>query len=336
MALGPLRALVDAQQRGYWIHLLLAAQGLLITGLSLLGAWAGWGITGQALAVAVGILPAPVVLAWLGLRGRPGLLGALRASRPDPEVGLALRALSGPTLVQNLSGRLGLLTDAIVAGRLLGLEAPAVLFVTQRLAALAQAQLQGIGGASWAGLAELHAQGRTDVFNRRLVELTWLVAALGVAALAPIVAYNRRFFELWMLARMGPQGYGGDTVAAVAAFNALVLAVVSLWNWCFSGTGQVHRVAGASALGAAINLAAGVALTPSLGVVGPLLGTTIAYLSIRPGSCRCRCAGPSAPPSGPCCGPWRCPWPGGSLTPPPCPGWPGPIRPAAGWAWPPR
>ena len=183
--------------------------------------------------------------------------------------------------MQNLSGRLGLLTDAIVAGRLLGLEAPAVLFVTQRLAALAQAQLQGIGAASWAGLAELHAQGRTDVFNRRLVELTRLVAVLGVAALAPIVAYNRRFFELWMLARMGPQGYGGDAVAAVAAFNALVLAVVSLWNWCFSGTGQVHRVAGASALGAAINLAASVALTRSLGVVGPLLGTTIAYLSIQ-------------------------------------------------------
>jgi O-antigen/teichoic acid export membrane protein len=145
---------------------------------------------------------------------------------------------------------------------------------------LFQAQLQGLGGACWAGLAELHAQGRREVFNRRLVELTRMVAVLGVAGLGPIVAYNRAFFDLWMAPRMGPGGYGGDAVIALAAVNAWLLAVVSLWGWCFTGTGQVGRLVLPTALGAAVNLAASIVLTRRLGLVGPALGTTVAFLAV--------------------------------------------------------
>jgi O-antigen/teichoic acid export membrane protein len=281
LGLVPFRALVDAGQRGYRINLLLAGQSLLITGLALALARAGWGITGQALAVALGVLPAPAVLAWAGARRHPGLLAAAWSARVEPDARRALRDLSGPTLLVTLGGRLSLLTDYILVGKLLGLEASASLFVTQRLAVLIQAQLQGIGGASWAGLAELHAQGRRAVFNQRLVELTRLVAVVGVAALGPIVAYNRHFFRLWMGARMGPAGYGGDAVIALAAVNAWLLAVGSLWGWCFTGTGQIRLLVLPTVLSALLNLTASLALTRHLGLVGPLLGTTVASLAIN-------------------------------------------------------
>jgi O-antigen/teichoic acid export membrane protein len=281
LALAPFKALVDARQRGYWINLLLTAQGLLIAALALGLARAGWGVTGQALAVALGVLPAPVVLAWAGARRHPGLLAAAVAAAPDPAARRALRALSVPTLLVTLGGRLGLLTDYILVGRLVGLEASAALFVTQRLAVLFQAQLQGLGGACWAGLAELHARRPRAVFNRRLVELTRLVAVLGVAGLGPIVAYNRHFVDLWMGAPPGRAGYGGDAVIAAAAANAWLLAVVSLWGWCFTGTGQIRRLVAPTVVGAAVNLAASIALTRRLGLLGPLLGTTVALLAVH-------------------------------------------------------
>src|SRR5262245_52090796 len=52
------RALADARQRSYIYWLLLSAQIVLITGLSLLMAWAGWGLIGQTLAWTVSQAPA--------------------------------------------------------------------------------------------------------------------------------------------------------------------------------------------------------------------------------------------------------------------------------------
>jgi O-antigen/teichoic acid export membrane protein len=283
LGLVPFKALVDAGQRGYWINLLLTGQSLLITALALTLARAGWGITGQMLAVALGVLPAPAVLAWVGARRHPGLFAASWSARPDPEDRRTLRGLSVPTLLVTLGGRLSLLTDYIIIGKLLGLESSASLFVTQRLAVLFQAQLQGLGGACWAGLAELHAQRPREVFNRRLVELTRMVAVLGVAGLGPIVAYNHRFFDLWMAARMGQEGYGGDAVIAPAAVNAWLLAVFSLWGWCFTGTGQIRRLVRPTVVGAIVNLAASIVLTRWLGLAGPTLGTTVAFLAVHLG-----------------------------------------------------
>src|SRR5262249_17783462 len=147
-----------------------------------------------------------------------------------------------PALLLQLSGRLSILTDNLVVGGLLGAARVTSLHNTQRLASLCQTVLQGIGGATWAALAELHARGERQTFNPRLVELTRLVAILGAAALAPAVAYNRAFVKLWL----GPDGpdftYGGDLVIAVAAVNVVLLAEQSLWAWCFSATGNVRYV----------------------------------------------------------------------------------------------
>src|SRR5262249_19138538 len=82
-------------------------------------------------------------------RPPPGLLAKALPARPDPEAGRAILRLSGPTLAVNVSSRLGLTTDALVVSAVLGSGAVTTLFVTQRLAALAQLQLLSIGNASW-------------------------------------------------------------------------------------------------------------------------------------------------------------------------------------------
>jgi O-antigen/teichoic acid export membrane protein len=180
-----------------------------------------------------------------------------------------------------VSGRIGLMSDNLVAGGFLGPATVTSLYLTVRLPGLAQAQLQSIGGASWAGLAELHARDDRETFRRRLVELTTLVAVLGIAGLAPIAAYGRHFFDLWMRSARGePVAYGGDAAVLIASANALLLGLFSLWGWCFAGTGQVRRMVAPSIVATAVNLAASLLLTWRLGLVGPVLGTLVANLTI--------------------------------------------------------
>ena len=53
------------------------------------------------------------------------------------------------------------MTDDLVIGGMLGPALVTSLYFTQRLATLVQALLQGIGSATWAALADLHARRST-------------------------------------------------------------------------------------------------------------------------------------------------------------------------------
>jgi O-antigen/teichoic acid export membrane protein len=273
----PLRTVIEARQLGYVVNLLLTAQALMITGLSLLMAWLDLGITGQAAAQMLSGWTYSLALAVIVTRANPGLFHAMLTVPTAPETRIALRNLSVPTLVLNISGRVSVLTDNLVVGGLLGTERVTSLVSTQRLVMVGQAVLQGVGGSSWAALAELHTQGERETFNRRLIEMTRMVAVLGVIGLVPIVAYNQAFFRLWL---KGTVAYGGDLVAVLAAVNAVLLAEQSLWAWCFTATGKIREVVVQASVAAVLNLAVSVALTNRLGLVGPLLGTTVAFVAV--------------------------------------------------------
>lgn len=278
LVLAPTRTVVDARQRGYVINLLLTAQSLLVTGLSLLLAWADWGITGQSLAQATGVWAFALTMTAIAIRSHPGLVRATLLEAPDPDARRALWALSTPTLLFGFCGRVGFLTDNLVVGGVLGTERVANLFNTQRLVTLGQSILGSVGNASWAALAELHGQGERAVFNVRLIEITRIVAVLAAIGFVPVVAFNRPFVKLWL----GDTDfvYGGDLVVAVAALNAVLLAEHSLWAWCFTATGKVRQLLPLSVAATVLNLIASIAFTRRLGIVGPLLGTTVAFASV--------------------------------------------------------
>jgi O-antigen/teichoic acid export membrane protein len=279
LALAPLRTLAEANQRGYWVNVLLTVQCLLITALSLVFAYRGWGITGQALAFSLGIMTFLGMLAWEALRRNPGLLRAAFATKGDPEIWRAIRGLSFPSLLLALGGRIGLLSDEIVAGGVLGIGKVPSLSLTVRLANLAQAQLQAVGNASWAGLVELYVQGDHTTFRRRLLELTKMVAVLGLAVLGPVAAYNHAFFNLWM----GPKlvAFGGNQVTVIVAVNAFLLSLLSLWGWCFTGLGRARMLVAPSMLATVVNLTASILFTHWLGLVGPVLGTLVATVAVN-------------------------------------------------------
>jgi O-antigen/teichoic acid export membrane protein len=266
------RALAEARQRSYLYWLLMSVQVLLLTGLSLLMARAGWGLIGQGLAYAVAQVPTLIVLAWDGIKAYSWTWRA-SPNRKDRE---ALWGLSWPTFIHGLTDRVGLAGDNIIIAWVLGPAALVSFYLTQQLSALAQSQLKGLSQATWAGLVELYAQGEYNRFRLRLLELTHLISGLGLAALGPIAAYNRYFVEFWV----GRENYAGMTVTGLACLNVFLWSVYSLWGWALLGTGHIRRWVPFATISTLVNISVSLVGTFTLGVVGPLLGTITALLLI--------------------------------------------------------
>jgi O-antigen/teichoic acid export membrane protein len=283
MPLSPLRSLAEANQRGYIVNLFLIAQSVTIAVCAVFLAKIGWGIAGQLTAIAVGSVLFATLLVIDGVAHYRRMIPTHPTQAP-PAASKALWSLNTPTLILNVCGRVGLLTDNIIIGSLLSASAIVPFLMTQRLAQLAQGQLQAIGSASWAALAQLHARGEHELFRSRFLELTRLVVMLGLIVLVPILAYNRAFVTMWV----GAEQYAGLTLTSLAVFNALILALSSLWGWVFSGTGQMARLVPLSISSATLNLIVSLGATWWLShhdahraLWGPVIGTTSAYVLLN-------------------------------------------------------
>jgi len=267
----PWQRLADASQRGDLVNGLLVAHSLVLAGVALLLAAHGWGITGQFLAEVAGKVPLFVILAWLGLRRYPGVVSGMMHWAPLEPFRRDLWHVNWMILVLTLCGRVSFLTDNILVAKMLGPTLVVPFYLTQRLPQLAQTQLQGISNASWAALVELWVNDQAETFNRRLLELTKMIAILGVACMGAIAIFNRHFIDLWV----GQDRFAGQLATAAATINGLLMALFTLWSWVFMGTGQTRRLVPVSMFGAVVNISASIVFTYYLGVVGPLLGTTL-------------------------------------------------------------
>jgi O-antigen/teichoic acid export membrane protein len=276
----PFRSLIEADQKTYVIVIILSVQSLLVTALSLFFAYRGWGLRGQALATAIGTVAFYIAVVGIEARRLASFLKRI-ASPSDPAVKREIRSLSRPSLIINISGRLSLMSDDIILGAILGADLVSRLYVTQRMAILAHGQLLGLGAAAWAGLANLHARGEMELFRLKVIEVTKTIVAASIVLLAPIVAYNHAFVALWVGEDMyGNGGSSGLLVISIAAINAVIIALNSFWGWTFSGTGKVGMIARQSVYATLINISASVYCTTRFGIVGPILGTTIATLGV--------------------------------------------------------
>jgi O-antigen/teichoic acid export membrane protein len=272
----PFRALLDARQRTYWLSLLLGIHSLTGTSIALFLAWRGFGIAGQFLAWTAGSTVFNAIIVWAGVRRHPGVLAKAIKGDFDRSRARELWKLNTPTYVLNMCGRVSLLTDNIVVAAMLGPVMVVPLVLTQRLLLMAQGQLQGVGNASWAGLAELYSRGETNTFRRRVIELTNLTTIFAVAVLLPIAAFNRPFVFLWV----GSRHYGGQWMTLFAMLNAFLLSLISLWAWVFTGTGEVRRIVWPMVLQTVFNFGASVVLTRIAGPVGPLIGTFVGFITV--------------------------------------------------------
>ena len=273
MPLSVFRALLEARQQSYSINVSLALQAMLSTGLLIAAAWLGWGLIGQAAGFVLATAPLALLLLFSGLRE----FRTVFTAAPSQTALSQVHSLRLPTFIFNLTGRAALSSDNILIAWIMGPAAVAPFFLSQRLAQILQAQLQGIGNATWAGLVELHAQGHDRRFCSRLMDLTSLVSGIGLVVLIPVVAFNRSFVSLWV----GIRQYANDWVTVLACINAWIWSITSLWGWPINGAGYV-AVWMPYAIGFAVaNIAISIAATRFAGLAGPLIGTLAGFILVH-------------------------------------------------------
>lgn len=268
--LAALRPLLDGAQQSYWVNVALIGQYLSTVGVSLLLAWAGWGITGQFVAGLVGAGGYTLFLFALVYRRYPDLWRADPAATPDPF------PVAWPMFVFNLVGKVSVLSDSIILGVTLGPEDVVRFAVTQRLMQVAMGQVMAIGNATWAALADLYHRGEMDTFRSRFSQLNRWTAVLGVATLGPLAILNERLVGLWV----GTGRFGGDVLSWTTLVQCLLMAQISLWAWPLVGSGKIRRVLPIILVGSTVNLLVSVLATTGFGVVGPVVGTVVSYLLV--------------------------------------------------------
>jgi O-antigen/teichoic acid export membrane protein len=278
LPLTPFRILTDASHRSYFISYIFFGQSLLITSFSLLLAWLGWGIPGQYLAGLAGAIFAQSLLCWDGLKNYSIPFGSIfnRANESQQEISKRIWQLNIPTLLWNFSGQIALLSDNLVISYYLGAEAVVPFFLTQKLLMIVQGQLQGIGNASWAGLADLYHKNEIERFNQSAIRLTEIVSLIGFGAMVIISAYNPSFVRLWV----GNARFAGEGVNLLAATNGFLQGVFSLWGWFLLGTGHVKNIVPAAIISSLLNLSISLIFTPLIGITAPLIGTLVSFIIV--------------------------------------------------------
>jgi O-antigen/teichoic acid export membrane protein len=273
----PFRILLDVRQAGYVVNMALAVHAVLVGALAVWFAMHGAGISGQAAAISIGTITFYAAIAVYAARYASGFAKA--AFEPlDRHLKSGLERLAAPSMVMSASNRLSVLSDDLIVGLMLEPTAVAGFFVLGRLAGLVRQQLESIVGAVWAGLTNLHVKEDREGFRRGIVEATKAICVLGSSVLAPVIAFNDAFVNLWVgrLAALE----GAQLVCPAASACAILVALNALWCWTFTGAGKVRLISAHAAVGASVNVLCSVLLTYRYGIGGPLLGTIVAYLAL--------------------------------------------------------
>lgn len=270
----PFRAFLGAAQKSYILKGFMLTQSLVVGGLSLGFAWLGWGMTGQFLAAWLGAMVFFCGIALATLCQWPRSEWAAFLWRgPRASLRVHFKSLAIPSLVIDVSIKLNQLSDSIIVGALLQPTAVVPLFVSQRLAQVAQRILQEVAGASWASLGHIFHGDDLERFNLRVIELTKVTAILACIGLFPIVGLNESLINLWV----GAHQYGGDRLTTLVVINAFLISIATLWRWCFMTTGKARALAPITAIETLCYGTIAYFATKELGVYGPALAAVTAF-----------------------------------------------------------
>ena len=263
------RGVLEAAQRAYRVRLALAAQSLLITGLSLWWVARGLGLAGMAAATIAGMTVSAAL--WRAWARR--YLPEWRTTPAARLGGGELWRANWPLLAAMAGNQINLLTDNTIVGLTLGAGAVAGFALTQTLPLLAGSKLADIGAVSWAALGELRAQG-ARAFGERMIELAAAVLGLSVAGMATVAAFTPAFVRLWV----GASYYDGAGLVAATAAGMAAYGFLCFFSWLFDTQGDTRQRLRVSSLGAALNLGLSLWWVRVWGVAGVAAATLAAYL----------------------------------------------------------
>ncbi len=229
--------------------------------------------------VALGVAHLAAVLAsaawnvWWANRLTPGLQIRRRlATRADlkPVAGCGGWFSAGAAAGLLISG-----SDRIVAGKMVSLEAVAVLSVTASAYVFAESAISQVINHARPALGQLFGENRPAAVLRAYRQLVLGGAGLGLIAASSIWAANRVFIEAWV----GSAHYGGALLDALLALNCVLALVILPSRAVLAAHLTVRPQTMARILEGALNLVLAIWLTSRLGLIGTVLSTSLAALA---------------------------------------------------------
>lgn len=264
------KAFLDASQKGYIVSSLMMLQNIVFVFLSVIFAVRGFGIIGHSVALVISF---SITFLILFLKTKKNLFKKSSQDIKSDIFASSIKEQRTPLFISHISGTLSLLVDNLIISFFLGAKTVTAFFLTQRLISIVGQQLQQIGNSTWPAMAELYFAKDQKHFNERLIVITQIIAFVSGVILAPLCFLNPPFVILWT----GENTFAGNTLNILAIYNAGLWAITAFWQWCFAGTGLIKKALPMLVSQAVLNISISLLCTKYIGMIGPLLGTFIAF-----------------------------------------------------------
>jgi|GEM_PF-5547012 len=260
---------LEALNRGYTVNILMLIQRSSVILLSVVFALQLQTLASQFLALLIGqvlflfllLIFSPLKLDFERILKAPGIRSSLQKYFQEIK----------PYFKIDLAGKLSLSADALIISFFLPANQVTLFYLWVRLPQLILGQLMSFGNSIWSGFASLHREGGNSQWI--FLRASKMISILSMAAAGSVLILNEDFLK-WWLAR--PIDIPLEFQLILSA-NIILVSIISFFGWIMTSLGDENLFARISLQAASINVAAGLVFTWQFQLLGPILGSLIAY-----------------------------------------------------------
>ncbi len=260
-------------------HQRLALVNSIITGVNTLAllcgvalVWSGFGVVGMAVGQLISACIGSIVAFFSARKVFRFSLSWRYVDRAEVRDAGGFAAFFGMSKIAFFTSNY---SDGFLIAALISTSAVTVFVLTQKLASAALAFVAKIGGVTVPGLAELFGHGDFAALQRATIRLTRILTRAGLLSAAMIVALNHRFVDAWT----GEATFGGIALTALFAYGVFRDSIVRNLASVLFAAGEVQGWGILSAVEAVAKVGLSVLLLPRLGLIGAMIGTSVAELT---------------------------------------------------------
>lgn len=263
------RQYFEVTERISFINKVTIIQLVLTNILMAFFAYIGFGLLGIAVAYSSLIILAYILMGFTALKDMNISIKDLIGVRG--EYFSKIKFSGKDYLLINISQKISFLADNSIIAYFYSPIQVVPFFITQKLSALFQSQLQSISYSAWASLIDFYNQGQLETFREKFIEVFKFNLIMVLAAFCIVYQLNEPFIALWI----------GEKYFVSSEFNLVIsiLMALNLLNYVIGhtlvGTGHIKQQSRPYFYLGVLNLIVSIILAKYMGLIGPVLASTI-------------------------------------------------------------
>ncbi len=171
----------------------------------------------------------------------------------------------------------GMQTDNLVIAQIMGAKAVAAYAVPARLFNIVISFVTMLSGSMWPAYADAMARRDGPWIRRTFKRITLASALVALGATSVLVAFGGRILALWV----GPQMKASAVLLGVFAMQCIAYCYLQPINFLLNGIGELKSQVVCAIAMAIVNLGLSILFVKHIGIVGAVLGTLVAQLSVQ-------------------------------------------------------